>query len=311
MLDRDLIKDKYPWLFPTKPQYFIIGDDLDAIMSATLLMSINPNFILAGVYVGYEKIYFSDDLTNEQLLNDCIFIDLDINHSSCRSFGHHIVRFNETNKLKGFSNSCNLNELVGDRSVRTGFIWKCPINTLMCLMWLFEKDYPNLASEALFWLGDSCFINGQKYKENMEDWVYNIMTYEPFISTFKKLDTIEFEKLIQKVQDFLRKNGFNQGHGQIISNHLKLTGFQCQPNENEDITFWLERMIRTVCKITKWKINKNQLKIYNLKSITGERYYKVEVNNIRIPFDEYLEEKNIFSHVFLNSHYLNYTSFNF
>ena len=144
-MNKDTINQRYPWLKSDQEYYILMGDDLDSALTAVLMMSLNPNLHLIGIYSSYKEIYFynSKNASFDALINSkkTVWIDLDVYYNTCKSLGHHIIRYNYNDLLAGFENSCNLNELAG-RSVTNRFNEKYPLGTIHFLMWLFDIEIP-------------------------------------------------------------------------------------------------------------------------------------------------------------------------
>lgn len=113
MLNKVSILYDHPWLEPSREALnIIIGDDLDAALSAALFLRAHPNARIIGVYSKYTTVYFSAACAWQEALN-AVWLDLDIYHPQCKSLGHHIVRLHPRRDLPGFKNSLNLNDLWG------------------------------------------------------------------------------------------------------------------------------------------------------------------------------------------------------
>ncbi len=255
-----------------------MGDDLDAALSTVLLLSLNPNLLLIGIYNTYKEIYYynSKNTSFTKLIDSekIIWLDLDIYHHTCKSLGHHIVRFNSGNLLKGFKNSCNPNELQG-HSVTNRFTEKYPLGTIHFLMWLFGLEIPEKKyADKLIWLADSAFINAQshRFRKNAGYWLKNIFPVPSLATSFEKeIETKNFENEMVELHAIMKDYGFKKGNGQVRSKHIKLSGFQCQPDY---IPGDVIRLLLFVSEITGWKFNKNQIKLDRLTKKTGSRFSK-------------------------------------
>ena len=315
-MERQFFLNSYDWLNINQTSQIIMGDDLDAALATVLYLHLNPNAKLIGIYQNYSKIFFSKDYFQNfnNLINSTrtIWIDLDIYSENCRSLGHHIVRYSNDDILLGFSESCNLNEVVG-RSITNNFRLKYPLGTIHFLMWLYEIEMPEFNNnvDALIWLADSAFINAQthRFRNNVENWIRNIFPLNSLIEMFEQqIDTIDFEERVNDLQNEMRRYGFNEGRGQVSSRHLNLTGFQCQPeNIPEDIF----KLIDFIINKTNWTINDNQIAMTNLIQINGTRK-RIGINymlNNYGSLDNFLQKENIFSYVFPFRDSINFTIF--
>lgn len=314
MMTAENILTHYNFLCTNEPEKVIMGDDIDAALSTFLYLSHNPNAQLVGIYYQYQKIFFNPSIITQKELGNCIYIDLDIYHSKCRSLGHHIVRFDEKNQLKGFDNSCNINELK-KYSVQNQFSKKYPLGTIHFLLWLYQiKDCKGEWLKYLLWLADSTFINAQshRFQNNVKNWLDEFPV--PFlIDSFEEVDTIDFEEKIEALQTILTKKGFEKGEGQVKSRHHQLTGFQCQPQKNateKDLSNYIQKIFDLVASLSDWTINSEQIKVDNLTYLTLKRKSaKIATILQNIDLDAFLIENKVFSYVFPFKDSINYTHF--
>ncbi len=295
--------------------FVIMGDDLDAALSTILYLYYNPNSKVIGIYKNYSELYFSKKYFENiyELINsdNVIWIDLDINYQKACSLGHHIIRYNSFDKLMGFTNSCNLNELL-NRYIRNNFTKKYPLGTIHFLLWFYDVNVEHESIEnLLIWLADSSFINSQshRFRNNVSEWLQNVFPNKSLLYTFEKLvDTLDFEKRIKFIQQEMLKFGLKQGRGQVKSKYLKLTGFQGQP---DIIPKDIELLLKFIINNTSWEINLKQIELTKLKNIKGIRN-KMNINDMLNKYgnlDNFLYRKNIFSYVFPYKDNINYTIF--
>lgn len=312
-MNRKSVLNTYPWLYDDSPKNVIMGDDLDSGLSTLLYLLNNPNATLVGIYTNYNKIFFSSKLSKRDLEN-CVYLDLDIYQKNCRSLGHHIVRISSADILGGFHSSCNLNELE-NRSVTNQFVRKYPLGTIHFLIWLYDTMIPNSKyAENLIWLADSSFINGQshRFRNNVSDWVNNLMISPQLHTGFLNIDTENFEYEIEQLQNLMLQSGLIKGSGQVTSKYKKLTGFQCQPNGNEDekqIIEYVKNLLQFISNIVGWDIPKNRLDIENLTVLKGIRRSGNTAHVLNgQDIDSFLLSNNIFSYVFPFRDNINYTT---
>ncbi len=219
--DRAAILERFPWLAPNdEPALLIIGDDLDAALSAALFLHTHPRAQLAGVYHEYRRIHHAAGPTWEQLL-DGLWLDLDIYHPQVRSLGHHITRLDPGEPLPGFVHNCNPNTLAGIS--RQHFRHKYPLGTIHFLLWLYAVEIPaHPHAEALIWLADSAYINGQTqifkngtpragFRWNVAEWLQVVLPLPSLLRSFAALDTPEFEQRMAALHRRMAQRGFVQG----------------------------------------------------------------------------------------------------
>ncbi len=309
---------QYPFLKTNEPENIIMGDDIDAALSTFLYLSQNPSAKLIGIYHQYQKIYFNSNLIYLQELRNCVYIDLDICHQKCRSLGHHIVRLNAKNILKGFENSCNLNEIMGF-SVENNFSKKYPLATIHFLLWLYQININDISlatqwTKYLIWLADSTFINGQKHRfpKNVKQWL-EVFPVPILLESFEELDTAIFEEKMEELQQILLQKNFQKGEGQVKSNHKKLTGFQCQPPKNADakqLHIYIQKIFECIKELTHWTIKPEQICTENMDFFSFKRQSgKIETLLKEIDLDDFLVKNKVFSYVFPFKDRINYTHF--
>lgn len=319
--DRAVIFAQYPWLAPSnEPALVIMGDDLDAALSTALFLHTHPHAQLAGIYHQYTRIAFTSALSWEQLL-DGLWLDLDIYHPQVRSLGHHITRLDPRETLPGFAHSCNPNALAGIS--HPVFRHKYPLGTIHFLMWLYALELPvHPHAEALIWLADSAYINGQTeifkngaprtgFRWNVGDWLQIAMPLPALQRTFEALDTLEFERRMEALQQRIARRGFVQSTGQVASKHLQLSGYQCQPqgDECEQIAPYARNLLAFIAQHTGWLVRAEQLKLLgNTLSIREGHRERTDLATVqRVGLARFLEERQVFSYVFDFSQRINYT----
>jgi len=299
------IKEKVPWAFE-KNQSMIIGDDIDAIMSACFLHHF-LNWNIKGFYVGYHKLFIESVFDRWE---DSIFVDLDISQNKIKSIGHHILQINKYDKLEdiGHQNSLNPNLLRNITMEKFGV--KYPLGTIHFLMWLhnFNIEIENNLQKIL-WVPDSAWINGQshRFRENVYDWIgyFNLQKLERH---FEETDTKEFERIMEKiVYAEIKKAGFNKGYGQVSSRHLKLKGFQCQFDSPNMDANRIKNLIQIICNIFNWDAP-NLPEEYN-KMVGTRKSNDISVECYQKGLSQFIRDENIFSYVIPNYNKINYTIF--
>ncbi len=326
MLNKASLYAKHAWLVPSRePLNLIIGDDLDAALSAALFLHTHPNAKIIGVYAKYQTVYYSAMSAWQDALN-AAWLDLDIYHAECKSLGHHILRLNPRDKLDGFAKSLNLNDLWG-KALDKHFDEKYPLGTVHFLMWLYQQEIPNLPdADVLLWLADSAYINAQanafrkRYREgqvewveragfkwNVKSWLHGAIQVKSLQQTFEQVDTLAFEERMRAFQEKMNAHGFTQGEGQVASHHLKLFGYQCQPTG--DVGAFVVRLLEFCSTQTGWKFSPAQIE--PLKTLQAKSGKRVSENLERVRaqgLENFLRAQNVFSYVFTHFDTINYTT---
>ncbi len=315
---RQAIFEQCPWLAPNDdPALLVIGDDLDAVLSAALFLYTHPRARLAGLYHQYTRVLHAAAFAWKEVLN-ALWLDLDIYHPQCRSLGHHIVRLSRADALPGFAGSCNLNELAGVS--QEAFRQKYPLGTIHFLMWLYEVEIPaRQHAESLIWLADSAYINGQTrvyrkgqaspgFRWNVERWLKGALPLPSLLKSFESLDTPEFEQRMAELQQRMAQRGFVQGSGQVASQHLQLTGYQCQPQG--PIGAYIRNLLAFIAQITGWSARPEQIALLGDGFHVYEgRRAKADLQTVRREgLAAFLEREKIFSYVFDFGDRINYTT---
>lgn len=221
-LSREDIREAYPFLDDTD-RTMVVGSDIDALLSAAFLHH-ELGWEVSGFYTGFENIYYTD----EDAIQDAVWVDLDVNHQDLRSIGHHIVRTESDDELAGLQHSLNLNEVRGVDV--DSFTRKYPLGTIHFLLWFYAVDEFTPLQKAFLLSADSTWINAQHYTENVTDWIENCLPSPWLVDAIKDVQTQEFEDLIAaEVYPQIKATGFSRGSssGRRSSKHLDLNGWQC------------------------------------------------------------------------------------
>lgn len=314
-MERTAILSRYPWLAPhSRPELVMLGDDLDAALSAALYLHTHPTARVVGIYHQYERLYYPARLQWEQVLG-AVWLDLDIYHPACRSLGHHILRLTPADPLPGLRHSCNLNELAG-KSIAT-FREKYPLGTVHFLMWLYQTPLPiRPDADLLLWLADSTYLNGQshRFRENVGRWLQSFPLPWLLAGFEQEIDTLAFEQRMQQFQQqVLEPAGFRRGHGQARSRHLQLYGYQCQPPETPNSTVVAAHMLRLlelVAARTGWSFTPRQVAALSgpLRTQSGQRQQVAVSEIVQEGLATFLARRDVFSYVFQSARTLNFTS---
>jgi len=311
-VSREQIFTNYNWLRKnSKFLNIIIGDDLDAALSSTLYLHLHPTSRIIGIYKKFTEIYFSRNFftTFQDLINspDTIWLDLDIYSRNCKSLGHHVVRWSDKDILEGFNSSLNINELF--RISVKHFNNKYPLGTIHFLLWLYDIQIPKQRyADKLIWLADSAFINAQRYKNNVKNWINNIFPMDSIIKTFTKIDRLNFEQDMFRFYNYMIQKHIHLGKSQVKSKNLNLPGYQCNIKKVPEDLLTLTTFI---ADITGWSFKKKQIHLRNLIRVKGEK------GNIKLcdllsnykKLENFLIKKNVFSYAIIRQNILSYTSF--
>ena len=171
IINYELIKNKYPWLFEENKK-IIISPDVDGLLCG-LLMSNYLRWEIVGFYDG-KILCFKKELK----IKDCIFLDIEIFRKEIKSIGHHMLIYDLKDlpeNWDNFENSLNPNNLRRFDMLHN-FKRKYPfatIHLLLCFLKEIKKEkieFPNTATGPLLYV-DGTFKNLLNYPENCSDWL--------------------------------------------------------------------------------------------------------------------------------------------
>ncbi len=306
----------HPFSHPRQITGMIIGNDLDALLSAALLKH-RFGWNVTGMYDFY-RLWYPANFRESFFLNQLqkgkyIAVDLDIRRDYLPSVGHHILQLSTQDQPAGFSASLNPNMLCN--ITVQNYRRKYPLGTVQFLMWLLD-EFPLMSrlGELLLWLADSTYINGQshRFRENVRDWLQNFMPHRQLLHHFNEIDGKTFEMDIRdRAIPALLKTGIGLNTGRVQSRHLKLSGYQCRfddPNAALPALKELFKLIETEIGWTAPALPKSFSNIHGKR-----RRYSLQKNEIeqKMFLSNFLKKHHVFSHAldFMNS--INYTTFEY
>jgi len=291
----------------------IIGNDLDSLLSASLLKS-RFGWNVVGIFdyqsMWYDSNYSNADFFKNLKLQKYLAVDLDIYRNCLPSIRHHILSVSKNDILPQHEMSLNPNLING--ITHQNFKQKYPMGMVHYLMHILN-EYPTLSrlGELLLWLADSTFINAQthRFRDNMNYWLKHYVPNRVLKNGFDKVDSLLFEQKMEKlVFPALEKTGIVRGKGQVRSKHKNLQGYQCQwenPNENQKSILSL---LKLIYKNTNWEIPKLPI---SLNEIRGKRItlrFTKQDESKKGFLRNFLAEKKVFSYVITNRYLINYTT---
>jgi hypothetical protein len=291
----------------------IIGNDLDALLSACLLKS-RFGWDIVGIY-DYQSLWFDSNLSKEDLFSNLksqqyLAVDLDIYRNYLPSIGHHILSLHNEDILPQHENTINPNLING--VTHQNFKQKYPLGTVHLLMWMLN-EYPKLSrlGELLLWFADSTFINAQshRFRDNVKYWLNELVPNRVLNHGFEEVDTESFEEEMEKsVFPVLQKSGLARGKGQVRSRYKKLQGYQCQwknPNESRKSILSL---LNIIYENTGWEAPELP---HSFSEIAGNRnkFQFTKQDELKDGFlRNFLGENKVFSYVITNRYLINYTT---
>jgi len=298
MFNRTDIFTHYPWL-TQRDRRMIIGNDLDALLSAQFLQH-TLGWSIAGFY-NYTTLYHDPAVDPRE----CVWVDLDIYHANLTSIGHHILRPTPADRIPGHRSSVNPNLLRGID--QTGFTHKYPLGTIHLLLWLHEVHIRHRRPAMLMlWLADSTWINAQRYRSNVREWLTNWISVPELLDTFDQTDTPDFETEMQaQALNRLAIAELAPGNVQNVSMHLGLGGYQCAWDKPDDLPK-VRRVTDLIYRTFGWRAPQFPR---DFKALEGQRHSAKLPDLVKKhgSFDKFLANEKVFSYVIPNKDRVNYT----
>jgi len=309
---RRILESFYPFNKPTVIEGMIIGNDLDALLSAALLKE-RYGWDVAAVY-DYRQLWvdqrISDSVIEKLKSGVYLAVDLDIYRNAVPSIGHHILQLTGADRLEQHDQTLNPNFIFGVDCRK--FRSKYPLGTIHFLRWLFEMELDR-RGELLCWLADSAYINAQshRFRENVSHWLYNFFDWPPFWEIFILLDSADYEEVLineigRRLEDILITP--DSCRGQVKSRHKSLSGWQCQWSDPGTQAEQIGKIFKFIQELSGWQIpelpEKYSCIAGHRKNIAVDKLLK-DYGNL----DEFLNREHVFSYVFTYANQLNYTQF--
>lgn len=281
----------------------VVGHDMDAMMSACFLKHLK-GWRIGGFY-NFETVWYETGLTQDDLRR-AIWVDLDM-YRNLRSIGHHILKFRLDDEIARHNQSINPNLLRG--TYHGTFSQKYPLGTIHLLLWLFDETVPDSQmAKLLVWLPDSSWVNAQKYRANVQDWIENYVPVPTLLNTFPETLTANFEFEIQDIlYPVLVGTGFSQGRGQIRSIHLGLGGFQCQFDDPSMDRVKIINLMSFISNVMGWSVPRVPEQYQAIRGRPVRKSYS-EIRQRWGSLDETLEGEHVFSYAIPNRNRIKYTT---
>jgi hypothetical protein len=164
----------------------------------------------------------------------------------------------------------------------------------------------------LLWHPDSAWINGQshKYRNNVRDWLFNFVNNNIMMESFSSIDKIEFENNM-KIYFYpdIEKTGFSKGFGQVYSQHLRLSGYQCTFNNPQEHFSKIKKLFNLLSKTLGWKEPKFPSKYSFIKGKRNKPYFNYKkILEIYGSIDNFLATLKVFSYAIPYKEGMNYTT---
>lgn len=293
---RENLLARFPWINERKHP-MVIGCDLDALLSAAFMHHFR-DWTIIGFY-DLTTVYAQADRSFTDL-RSAIWIDLDIAQADIRSVGHHVLTHRRGETVPALASSLNPNLHRGISAAQ--FNRKYPLATVHWLAWLLDERIPlNSANRrCLLWLPDSAWIVVQKYRQNVDDWLQNVMPHPDLLQSYRACDTEPFEAEMSDLFERLGAlDGFRQQtRGQIRSRHRGLQGFQFRVSNPAGQREALQAGIEALCTLMGW----NAPTVPRVSPIA-----RGTLNPHSENLSAFLERERVFSYAIRNAGVVSYT----
>lgn len=309
--DKEQIRAAFlPFARPDYITGMLIGDDLDSLLSAMFLHR-HFGWPVKAVYCKYSCIWYNDspDEFRRQLNSGRLFaVDLDIYHPGVPSLGHHMIAWDGEDELFGHSHSLNPNALRGF-TVARDYKRKYPLATIHFLRWLLETTAESAGAGLLTWLADSAFINAQRYRENVEEWVTNYLSFPSFLNTLPALQTLDFERELQEtILSPMSANPLcRSSRSTYRSRHLGINGFQCQFENPQVQNREIQSLLHLLSDLSGWLRLPFPQTFEHYMQGRRRELRLTEIRYSGLPLDTWLERNGVFSYAFTYRDRMNYT----
>lgn len=291
----------------------IIGNDLDALLSACLLKSLF-GWDIIGIY-DYQTLWFDSKYSKDEFIDNLksenyLAVDLDIYRNYLSSIGHHILSIQKDDVLPQHKNSINPNLMFN--ITHQNFKQKYPMGTVHFLMCLLN-EYPRFTrlGELLLWLVDSTFINAQthRFQDNVKNWLENYVQNRILRNGLDEINSKSFEKDVLNIAfPELDKTGLIRGKGQVKSFHLKLQGYQCQWTDPNLSIKNIMSLLNIIKRNTGWEAPTLPESFHSIKGTRNNFRFTQQEESKDGFLRNFLAEKKVFSYVITNRYLINFTT---
>lgn len=177
---RGMIHHNYSYMLQ-EGRDMVIGTDLDALLSASYLHH-KLGWRVVGIY-DLECVRLVGGATWEDAKR-AVWVDLDIARADIASIGHHVLTWKNAPRDLVCAHKQSLNPNLIRGIDTSQFTKKCPISTILFLLWLFDEpiDLTN-TNLCLLWCADSCNKLMGQYEPNMTDWIENWFPHSFLLET--------------------------------------------------------------------------------------------------------------------------------
>ena len=307
-------------------RHIVISPDIDGLISAAILRGRYNGAKVCGFYPTRHLL-----VCQGYTLEDCkaaIWVDQDIVHPDIVCLGQHLILYDENDKIsrrnpKSFNPNVHFGQSYKNSfkgtGIRSGQRDKYPFGTCHFLLHLNDSNQPlSLMEKSLLAHADSSFASTHRYRHNCETWLELMFKDSEFVK-FLISDYLEDEKTFDFHEDLVKKlieAGINKRKNQTSNRTMPgrwqdLTGYQTiSYGANHRLSTFTKKItsiancLRRISRFDIGEIPKIERKY------TGdvEKNYPDEIAMLREDkFDQYIEDKGIFSLAFSSQREFRYT----
>lgn len=282
VISYDNILTAHPWIV-TPRQNCILSPDSDGFLCG-LFMTALLNWEVSGFYDG--KILLIRDGLN---LEQCVFLDMDVNRPNIRSMGHHMVLYNKRITHSNFTyQNCIQPNLLRNFDGKSDFQKKYPFGTSHLLLGILQhaevlSSLPNGAIWPLLFT-DGTWNNLFGYTENCLDWIEYLqisspshILHYPFCSNPHSVYSI-----MQGLNDFLRERDSFDAEGFYIDGEYHQGGRNKRTGDKLRISDSSGNIINLV------RMENNNYQIHNLEKERIINFIRKIADDVQINYNDRL-----------------------
>ena len=238
MIDYQQVINEFPWIIENDKKC-ILSPDSDGFLCGLAVTNL-LQWDIVGYYDG--KILI---LQEDYDVNDCVFLDVDINRAEIMSFGHHMVKYNKNQDIPNFNYSnCIQPNIIRDFDGRHDFQRKYPFGTIHLLLGILKANNSiNTLTNNSIWpllFTDGVWNNLFGYTENCLDWIeyLRINQDDNILNPLFCSSDYSFYDIMIGLNDFLRMRdeqnaqGYYRDGEYIVGGRTRRTGDKLKISNN-------------------------------------------------------------------------------
>jgi len=241
VVDYTVLITRYPWV-TARDRYCILSPDSDGFLSGLLVTNF-LNWEVAGFYDG--KILISKRGVN---LNECVFLDMEINRPGVGSIGNHLIEYNRSLVVNNRNfDACLQPNMLRGFDGKNAFQRKYPFGTIHLLLSILQgagviNDIQDDAISPILF-ADGVGNNLFGYPENCLDWIryLKIDQNTHILHKFLCETNLNFYQIMQYLQRFFvirdsfNATGYFDGTNFVQGGNNKRTGHKLKITNGQGV----------------------------------------------------------------------------